>query len=54
MSPLHRRNASVDKLIKDSAQLRAQLTATVAELEKFVEQLSQELEEQEPEAGEDT
>jgi hypothetical protein len=31
MSPLHRRNHSVDRLINESTELRAQLTATVEE-----------------------
>lgn len=46
MSPLHRRNHSVDKIISDSEQLRAQLVATVEQLELFVAEFARELDEQ--------
>jgi hypothetical protein len=55
MSPLHRRNHNVDKIILESAGLRAQLVATVEELERFVTEFCHELEEENREGpGEDT
>lgn len=49
MSPLHRRNNSVDRVINESTELRAQLTATVEELERFVAEFAKELDIQLPE-----
>jgi hypothetical protein len=59
MSPLHRRPNGVDKIIQDSAELRAQLTATVEELERFVAEFTKEIELEEqrcrkPGVGEDS
>jgi hypothetical protein len=53
MSPLHRRNHNVDKIILESEELRAQLVATVEELERFVAAFSKEFEEQGRCPGED-
>jgi uncharacterized protein YeaO (DUF488 family) len=59
MSPLHRRPNGVDKIIQDSTELRAQLTATVEELERFVAEFVKEIEleeqqqQREPGVGED-
>jgi hypothetical protein len=52
MSPLHRRNHNVDKIILESEELRAQLVATVEQLELFVAEFAKELEE-EGHVGED-
>jgi hypothetical protein len=53
MSPLHRRNHNVDKIILESEELRAQLVATVEELERFVAAFSKEIEEEDRSPGED-
>jgi hypothetical protein len=45
VSPIHRRNNSVDKIILDSEEIRAQLVATVEQLELFVAEFARELEE---------
>lgn len=52
MSPLHRRPNSADKIIQDSTELRAQLTATVEELERFVAEFVKEIELEELQHGE--
>jgi uncharacterized protein YeaO (DUF488 family) len=54
MSPLHGRDHSVDRLIADSQQLRAQLLATVDKLDEFVAAFAEEVDvelEQEPGDG---
>jgi len=49
MSPLWRRPRDVDRLLAESQELRAQLVATVAMLDRFVEAFNDEVEhEQEP------
>lgn len=47
MSPFHAHNHSIDKLIKDSAELRGKLSATVEELERFVSEFAKEIEAEE-------
>lgn len=49
MSPLWRQPRDVDRLLAESSELRAQLVATVAMLDRFVEAFNDEAEhEQEP------
>lgn len=47
MSPLHQRPNGVDKIIRDSVELRAQLLRTVEGLESFIAKFSEAIEQDE-------